>query len=358
MKKIIALILSAMLFALPCFAETVYFDDDYEKDSFVVGASAPQYSYFNGNTYINRYGQATYTYGESEIGKTLDVTLAGKSDAGYYTIFTSNSENIIKYTKKGVIFEAEFSITDGMRLSSSFRPATATSGATIFYLDKNIFKVYNNGVAVEADTHKKEITPNEFHKLKVIIYTERNEFSVWIDGENVGGTNTISSGKDWSKGLYYMYLSHGALNAKVLPAVLKYNSLSLKGYSEDGIEISPDYSLYENDVLVDSFSQTGENRCMSFDVFNNTAEAKPVLLSSFNYGKNAEGFSFMKGMKVKKITLAPGYNRVQADSIMIPEALETDSSKLYFVDSLVNPKLYGSVFQFMNNGTDISIEKE
>lgn len=358
MKKIISFVLAIMILTLPCLAETVYFDDNYESESFVVGATAPQYSSFNGSTYINRYGQATYTYGESEIGKTLDVTLAGKGDAGYYTIFTSNSENIIKYTKKGVILEAEFSITDGMRISSSFRAATATSGATIFYLDKNIFKVYNNGAAVEADTHKKEITPNEFHKLKVVIYTERNEFSVWIDGENVGGTNTISSNLDWSKGLYYMYISHGALNAKVLPAVAKYNSLSLKGYCEDGIEISSGYSLYENDSLTDKFSQNGENQKMFFDVFNNTSDAKSVLLSSMNYGKNSDDYSFIKGMKIKKINLLPGYNRVEANNLFIPEPNGTDLSKLYFLDSLSVPKLYGKVFSFTNDGTDISVVSE
>ena len=358
MKKIIALILAAMLFALPVFAETVYFDDDYEKESIIVGETVPQYASFNGSTYINRYGQATYTYGESELGKTLDVSVAAKSNAGYYAIFTSNNENVVKYTKKGVIFETEFSFTDGMRINCSFKPVAGGTSKSIFYLDKNIFKVYNDGAAVESDTHIRELTPGVFYKLKVVIYTEKNEFSIWLDGENIGGTNTIISGLDWSKGFYYMFLSHGALNAKTLPAVAKYNSMSLKAYCDDGIEISSDYSLYENGNLTDGFTQDGTERNMSFDVFNNTAESKSVLLSSFNYGKNDEGFSFIKGMKVKKITLAPGYNNVKADSIIIPEVAETDSSKLYFVDSLVNPKLYGSVFKFMNNGTDISIEKE
>ena len=46
--------------------------------------------------------------------------------------------------------------------------------------------------------------------------------------------------------------------------------------------------------------QNGENQKMYFDVFNNTSDAKSVLLSSVNYGKNSADYSFINGMKIKK----------------------------------------------------------
>ena len=83
MKKIIAILMAVMLFALPCCAETFLMNDDYESDAYVVGEKVPQYASFNGKTFVNRYGTASYTYGQSDEGKSLDVSVDSKSNSGY-----------------------------------------------------------------------------------------------------------------------------------------------------------------------------------------------------------------------------------------------------------------------------------
>lgn len=357
MKKIIAILMAAVLFALPCFAETFIMNDDFESDAYVVGEKLPQYASFNGKTFVNRYGTASYTYGQSDEGKTLDVTLESKSSLGYYCIFTNADPAYTQYLTRGVILEAEVKLADSMSLKSSVRSVVNKSGKNLFVIEKNMLSVYNNGAAVNEDSHKAEFTPDVFHKIKIIFNVPAGEFSFWLDGVNIGGTNKINEDFDWSQGMYYLFLTHGAPYAKVLPAVASYNSFSIAGYQEETVEISSKIGLSQNDAEVSSFTPGEEEQSVTFDIFNNKGSAAKPLVACFNYGVNADGFSYVKGLKFMKLNLSKGYNKVTMDGLFIPEDGES-YSKLFFLDSIYSPTVFGNIYTLRNIDGAVSPVKE
>ena len=243
-------------------------------------------------------------------------------------IYTFPGKDFASRTLKYVGISYVIRNTNTNRLRSNLRPASASSsGSTTFYeWENNILKPISNNQILGAD-YQIAMDPEKYYHFTIILDIQNRKWKLFIDGEYIN-EYILFENLDWSEGFYYMTLQNYGKNGQ--DGEIHLDEYKIVFLDAEGINIFPFSDINEDDVYSDKFNSSAIKRKVCFHIVNNNNENYNLTVSNPIY-TNIDGFLFINNYNMMKKTLLPGYNRVEINSLNIPE--DNEKGKLYFWES-------------------------
>ncbi len=192
---------------------------------------------------------------------------------------------------------------------------------------ENVIVPANGSYWSGNEAQKKYWDPNKFFTIKLIFDMKSKTFDYYFDGKLVGNDCKLRDDVEWgTTGAYYMTLTlkgGDSLNpaSQENPRINYIDDIMICSYNGDNeMEMYPVPDCFSNDsaytgadsdmTYVGNIQNAFGKTCLGLDFINRSGISKPLCVAAALYEKDADGYSQLKKVQLKNVSLAAGVTRV------------------------------------------------